>query len=336
MFSFSMKAEFKRRPYIGASVLAGLVVLLSGVVMHVFERAVSDDFSNIWNGFWIIGITISTVGYGDIVPKTHVGRIVCTVASILGLYAISYAVNSVQITFSISDESESSIAGTLEYRQKLTGETKVIAGTLIQRWWKLQLKRRINAPRIKELSQFVQFLKRFTGFRTRSLKLQDPTLNDIAGSIEREAAKEFVKLSKHLSSMERSKREVRAMQCNRLKLEAYVFESNSSKFAVTLGTVLNSIFPRRRESYSMTAVVDRNQLSRRQGFSRKRATIAKTSSQAMKTMMRRLNTRKTKPGYSPVSGDSSVGELSSSFYQSMSPEPLSPMIAHLSSLLEDN
>jgi hypothetical protein len=209
LFTFALKAEFKRQPYLGAGVLASFIVILSGILMRVFERSVSDSFSYAWNGLWLIGITISTVGYGDIVPLTHIGRFICTVSAISGLYALSYAVNSVQGSFVISNSSEQSIATALAYRMKLTHNTKRMASTLIQRWWRLSLKRKADLPRLTEVQHFTVFLLIFKGFRTKTLKVKDPNLQDTATSIENHSTREITKLLRHLRSLGDSKSQVK-------------------------------------------------------------------------------------------------------------------------------
>ena len=57
-----------------------LVLLLVGVAAWFFERDQDDDegfnsdTSGIWDGFWWAGVTMSTIGYGDLVPKSVGGR----------------------------------------------------------------------------------------------------------------------------------------------------------------------------------------------------------------------------------------------------------------------
>jgi voltage-gated potassium channel len=48
-------------------------VIVGGVLMRVFDK---KDFPNVWLGMWWALQTATTVGYGDVVPKTVVGRIV--------------------------------------------------------------------------------------------------------------------------------------------------------------------------------------------------------------------------------------------------------------------
>jgi hypothetical protein len=95
-----------------------------------------------------------------------------------------------------------------------------------------------------------------------------------------------------------------------LKQDAYIFENCSAKYAKTLKAVFDSISPSQR--HSVTAL-NPAALKRRQGLSQKRAAIVKTSTQAMKNMMKRLTFR-NKAGATPSSIDSPASDLASSFY----------------------
>jgi voltage-gated potassium channel len=63
----------------------GLVVGL-GVVVSLLDR---KDFPSIWLGIWWAVGTVSTVGYGDVVPVELSGRLVATAAMIVGIAFIS-------------------------------------------------------------------------------------------------------------------------------------------------------------------------------------------------------------------------------------------------------
>jgi Ion channel len=68
---------------LGAIVVATLVfVLLGAVAMRLVEP---DIFTNMGDALWFSVVTVSTVGYGDLVPESGVGRFVASVIMIFGL-----------------------------------------------------------------------------------------------------------------------------------------------------------------------------------------------------------------------------------------------------------
>jgi hypothetical protein len=53
--------------------------------IYVYPDGTENNFSSIFSTFWVIIITITTVGYGDQYPNTGGGRIVCLCAMIFGI-----------------------------------------------------------------------------------------------------------------------------------------------------------------------------------------------------------------------------------------------------------
>jgi hypothetical protein len=60
-------------------------------IRWVIGGNVADQANNvmIYNALWVIFVTTTTVGYGDIVPTTHLSRFVCVLAAFLGIVAAS-------------------------------------------------------------------------------------------------------------------------------------------------------------------------------------------------------------------------------------------------------
>ena len=59
-----------------------------------------DDF---FNALWLITVTITTVGYGDIVPHTIAGRTTCMVAAIGGSFLLSLVILSIASMFDLDE-----------------------------------------------------------------------------------------------------------------------------------------------------------------------------------------------------------------------------------------
>lgn len=65
---------------IAVSTLA--VTVVCGVVIRVVDPS---EFGNIWLGLWWAVQTVTTVGYGDVVPHETSGRVIATVLMLSGI-----------------------------------------------------------------------------------------------------------------------------------------------------------------------------------------------------------------------------------------------------------
>jgi voltage-gated potassium channel len=61
------------------------LVFLAERVYPINCDYMSGKFSSYLNALWLIIVTIFTVGYGDIVPQTDIGRAIAILAALSGL-----------------------------------------------------------------------------------------------------------------------------------------------------------------------------------------------------------------------------------------------------------
>jgi voltage-gated potassium channel len=76
--------------------MTALTVVLGGVLMTVFDR---DEFPNIWLSMWWALQTVTTVGYGDVVPRATVGRIIGAVVMLQGIAFLTIVTAVITSTF---------------------------------------------------------------------------------------------------------------------------------------------------------------------------------------------------------------------------------------------
>jgi voltage-gated potassium channel len=69
-----------------AAMLTLLVVVIAGAVEALID---TSDFHSTWQGIWWAAVTVTTVGYGDVYPKSVGGQIVAVVVMIFGISFLS-------------------------------------------------------------------------------------------------------------------------------------------------------------------------------------------------------------------------------------------------------
>jgi voltage-gated potassium channel len=62
-------------------------VLIIGSIMHFVEGDINPGFDNIPHSIYWAIVTLTTVGYGDVVPMTYLGKFLASTLMLLG-YAI--------------------------------------------------------------------------------------------------------------------------------------------------------------------------------------------------------------------------------------------------------
>ena len=85
---YTLKASFNELLLMFVFLLIGMVVFAT--LMHFAESR--HGFSNIPIGFWWSVVTMTTVGYGDMVPQTGAGYVIGSCCAVAGLLMIAFTV----------------------------------------------------------------------------------------------------------------------------------------------------------------------------------------------------------------------------------------------------
>jgi voltage-gated potassium channel len=78
----ALKDDLLHRKSLGyLLLLTGIVVVASGVVIFIVDPSVHS----LWDGVWYAWVTMTHVGYGDVVPTSFVGRLFASVLIMFGI-----------------------------------------------------------------------------------------------------------------------------------------------------------------------------------------------------------------------------------------------------------
>jgi voltage-gated potassium channel len=91
----------ERRALFGCLVMATGAAVVAAALMHLAEGAVQPDkLGTIPDAMWWAIVTIGTIGYGDVVPVTAVGKLIAAGTILMGLIMIALPVGIIANAFS--------------------------------------------------------------------------------------------------------------------------------------------------------------------------------------------------------------------------------------------
>jgi voltage-gated potassium channel len=91
----------ERRALLATLLILWGLVLTTATVMHLAEReAQPDRFGTIPDAMWWAVVTLTTVGYGDAVPVTPLGKVLAGITAIMGIAMLALPVGIIATAFS--------------------------------------------------------------------------------------------------------------------------------------------------------------------------------------------------------------------------------------------
>ena len=76
----------------------GVISVIAALIIQSCERTYTSqnwkeqDYSYFINPLWLCFVTMSTVGYGDYYPRTHMGRFTAVIVCLFGMVSVSLLV----------------------------------------------------------------------------------------------------------------------------------------------------------------------------------------------------------------------------------------------------
>lgn len=137
--NFALKSSMSRSPFNFYSILFIIIISICSYGIRIFERGLDKEsdlvFNNFWNCVWCLVITMTTVGYGDYIPSSAMGRIFVIFSCFCGVFLLSMLIVAITNILNIRGN-EKNIYLILE-RVDLMEEKDILAARLVSRYVKL-------------------------------------------------------------------------------------------------------------------------------------------------------------------------------------------------------
>jgi len=176
---FVFKADLKRNPYTTIAITFALSVLIFGWWTIIFERPYNPQFRHYWNGQWLVIVTMTATGYGEIYPETYMARLVALFAAILGNFFISLSVVAITNALEFTNKEIEAYKEMVDRNMKKQ-RLIPLACKLIQRSWRLKKLRVQEAdPRRRFLVMHdLSLIRRRFGIKRRYTMSNPLTIRD--------------------------------------------------------------------------------------------------------------------------------------------------------------
>lgn len=198
------KAQLKMYPLMTCIIVALCNVFFLSVILNIHEQSVPNSELNLWASFWLGAQTQSSIGYGDVLPLTHIGRICCVFLPLLGYFFMSQLVNTLESLLGVTHKEKKVMQKIWDHcvvRKRL----EEISAVLIQRRWKLHHNRVHKVYdihfRLRYISHLLKF-RRYFGVILNEEVFMEAMVQELSGSFEQRVAemkplcKETEKISK--------------------------------------------------------------------------------------------------------------------------------------------
>jgi hypothetical protein len=108
------------------------------------KNVVPTDMIYLQDSLWAVFVTSTTVGYGDIVPFTHMGRVVSAFSGLVGVLLASLLIASLSNVMAFSTKEQVAVA--LFHREWARRDLRAKAVWMIHMWWARHLQKKHGKP----------------------------------------------------------------------------------------------------------------------------------------------------------------------------------------------
>ena len=213
------KAYLKRLPLLACGVVSMTNFAMLSLVINMHEHSVPGSELDVWASLWLGASTQAGIGYGDLVPKTHIGRACCVLLPLIGLFSMSTMVGNLE-TLLNANTAEKTVMMKIWDNTVVRKRLEAISVVLIQRRWRLHNNRKKRVydvhVRLKYIDHLLKF-RRYFGVILNEEILLETMIEELGANFSEkyEAVAPMVSLANEYAQMTEDLAHSEMMVCKR-------------------------------------------------------------------------------------------------------------------------
>uniref|UniRef100_A0A1I7YNX9 Ion_trans domain-containing protein n=1 Tax=Steinernema glaseri TaxID=37863 RepID=A0A1I7YNX9_9BILA len=103
IFGHTLRSSLTELSMLGMFLLTG-IVFFSTLIYFIEKDEQNTEFSSIPSACWWCVVTMTTIGYGDSIPKTSLGKVIATSASVCGIIVLAFPISMIVEKFACAQQ----------------------------------------------------------------------------------------------------------------------------------------------------------------------------------------------------------------------------------------
>jgi hypothetical protein len=174
-FSYTVRCYLRCTPFLSSIVAIVPSVFILGALLRIFERPFIEisgaNFESYFTGVWCAAVTMTTIGYGDVMPRTHLGKMIVLLSAFWGLFMFSILVSSLDSVTQLNSAQNSAFVRSQEVRA---------SGYLVRAALQYSYaKKHYGATHPKTLALYKYMLKETAKFRANYVKKENDSPQNV-------------------------------------------------------------------------------------------------------------------------------------------------------------
>jgi hypothetical protein len=190
-----MRCCLARYGFLLIAMACGLMVVILGLIEFIVERQ-SMDMDVIWNNYWVVAYTLTTIGYGNVHPVTLDGQVFIVLGALFGTLIFGFLTTASSNSLSLSMSECNMYSHLLYTRHKAKFPAEAVV--TLQLWWRLMKMRMSKKLHALNIIRFYSQLRTYRSTLVACQRVKDTLFTRQITAFDNSTHRQFHTLNEYL------------------------------------------------------------------------------------------------------------------------------------------